>query len=71
MNKSQYQQSPPPEDVRQYMLLGHTGYIIDYRTRHAGVDPDPNNLQVLARRSDNMKCGPIVRIVKGVIDLIT
>jgi len=58
------------QELRKYKFLGHTGYILDYRTRN-GCDPNPSILQSLAKKSDHERFGLFACVVKGIIDTLT
>lgn len=58
-------------EVDQYRRLGHSGYVLAYRERHHGDDPQPQELTDLAESADARRCGFIVRAFKAIIDIFT
>jgi hypothetical protein len=58
------------KDVEQYLLLGHFGYILEYRKNHGGNDPDSGLLDRLARLADEEKPNLATRMAVGFINLL-
>ena len=59
------------DDVKEYMRLGHAGYLYRYRKLHDGEDPDTKVMIGFVRHAEKMEHGFIVRFFKGLIDALT
>lgn len=70
---SQFEPQPPKYDdeLRQYIDLGHTGYILAFRRRHGGEDPAAEDLLRLARDADRSRKRRVVGILRALIDAVT
>ncbi len=60
-----------PAELAVYKRLGHSGYIINYRRRHEGKDPDSLDLAAINEKTSQERLTPPVRFIKRLLDLLT
>lgn len=57
--------------VKKYLQLGHSGFILWFRSIHSGEDPEPELLAWLADRYEQEKSSKPARMFRAVVDALS
>lgn len=62
--------NPDPELLNAYVEHGHRGFILWFRSRNNGNDPNPTLLHKLMLESEHRRLGRGGRLFKGLVDVL-